>query len=103
MSLFLESLKLRAQAVDADFTATAQNQPTLEAICQRLDCLPLALELAAAWVRVLPPSAVAAQLRQGLELLRARDASTDARQLLLRAEIGAVAALLLLEVSVWLR
>jgi succinate dehydrogenase hydrophobic anchor subunit len=35
--------------------------------------------------------------------LRARDASTDARCRLLRAEIGAVGALLLLEVSVWLR
>jgi hypothetical protein len=35
--------------------------------------------------------------------LRARDASADARRRLLRAEIGAVAAFLLLEVSVWLR
>ena len=35
--------------------------------------------------------------------LRARDASADARQRLLRAEVGAVAALVLLEVSVWLR
>ena len=40
----------RAQAVDADFRLTPQNQPTLAAICQRLDRLPLALELCAAQI-----------------------------------------------------
>ena len=46
----------RAQAMDAGFRRTPQNQATLEAICLRLDCLPLALELCAAQVDLLSPS-----------------------------------------------
>jgi tetratricopeptide (TPR) repeat protein len=48
-------------------------------ICRQVEGLPLALELAAAWVRVLPCAAIAAELRQGTELLRAVDASRPAR------------------------
>lgn len=53
----------RAQAVDADFALTAHNQPTLAAICQRLDCLPLALELCAAQIDLLSPIQLLAQLQ----------------------------------------
>ena len=53
----------RAQAVDADFSLTPQNQPTLEAICQRLDCLPLAIELCAAQIDLLAPAQLLAQLQ----------------------------------------
>lgn len=48
-------------------------------ICHQLDGLPLALELAAAWTRVLSCEAIAAELRAGTELLRATDASHPAR------------------------
>jgi predicted ATPase/Tfp pilus assembly protein PilF len=48
-------------------------------ICRQLDGLPLALELAAAWTRVLSCEAIAAELRAGTELLRATDASHPAR------------------------
>jgi predicted ATPase/DNA-binding SARP family transcriptional activator len=48
-------------------------------ICRQVDGLPLALELAAAWVRVLPCDAIAAELRHGTELLRAVDAGQPAR------------------------
>ena len=44
-------------------------------ICQQVEGLPLALELAAAWTRVLACDAIAAELRQGSELLRATDAT----------------------------
>jgi predicted ATPase/DNA-binding SARP family transcriptional activator len=48
-------------------------------ICHQLDGLPLALELAAAWTRVLSCEAIAAELRAGTELLRATDGSHPAR------------------------
>jgi predicted ATPase/DNA-binding SARP family transcriptional activator len=48
-------------------------------ICRQLDGLPLALELAAAWTRVLPCAAIAAELRAGTELLRADDATHPPR------------------------
>jgi len=47
--LFVE----RARDVRPDFRLTASNGPTVSAICRRLDALPLALELAAPWIKVL--------------------------------------------------
>jgi predicted ATPase/DNA-binding XRE family transcriptional regulator len=47
--LFLE----RVRDVKADFRLTAANGPTVTAICRRLDALPLAIELAAPWMKVL--------------------------------------------------
>jgi predicted ATPase/transcriptional regulator with XRE-family HTH domain len=52
----------RAAAVDADFAVTAANRSTIEAICERLDRLPLALELCAAQVDLLAPSQILKQL-----------------------------------------
>jgi predicted ATPase/DNA-binding XRE family transcriptional regulator len=52
----------RAVAVDADFAVTAANRSTIEAICERLDRLPLALELCAAQVDLLAPSQILKQL-----------------------------------------
>ena len=49
-------------------------------ICRQVDGLPLALELAAAWVRMLSCAEIARELRQGTELLRAADARHPARQ-----------------------
>jgi predicted ATPase/DNA-binding XRE family transcriptional regulator len=48
--LFLE----RVRDVQPDFRLTPANGPTITAICRRLDALPLALELAAPWLKVLP-------------------------------------------------
>jgi predicted ATPase/DNA-binding XRE family transcriptional regulator len=47
--LFVE----RARDVQPDFRLTSTNGPTVTAICRRLDALPLALELAAPWIKVL--------------------------------------------------
>ena len=48
-------------------------------ICKQVEGLPLALELAAAWTRVLPCDAIAAELRQGTALLHATDAAHPTR------------------------
>ncbi len=53
----------RAQAVDFAFAPAAAQQPTIEAICRRLDCLPLAIELIAARVDLFSPQVLLARLQ----------------------------------------
>lgn len=51
-----------AQAVDADFRLTVENAPAVARICLRLDGLPLAIELAAAYIKLLSPQTILMQL-----------------------------------------
>ena len=59
----------RAAAVDAEFTATDGNARALAEICQRLDGIPLAIELAATRIRALPVEQIAQRLDRSFELL----------------------------------
>lgn len=70
LSPAIELFVQRAQAVDGDFRLTEHNHTTLAAICTRLDCLPLALELCAAQVELFTSAQLLAQLEaHPLELL----------------------------------
>jgi predicted ATPase len=71
----VELFRQRAQAVIPAFELTATNAITVARICQKLDGLPLAIELAAARVKLFPPKALLDRLDRRLQLLRggARD------------------------------
>jgi predicted ATPase len=83
-TLFVE----RARAVRPDFELTDETAPIVAEICERLDGLPLAVELAAAWSKVLPPAALLRRLERRLELPAARSADVPARQSTLRQAIA---------------
>lgn len=70
----------RARAVKPDFVLTNHNAPAVAEICTRLDGLPLAIELAAARIKLLPPQAMLRRLQRGLDLLTAGARDLPARQ-----------------------
>ena len=81
--LFVE----RAQAAKADFALTDENAAAVAEICARLDGLPLAIELACARIRLLPPQALLQRLSSRLKLLTGGSRDLPARQQTLRGAI----------------
>ena len=82
--LFIE----RARAVKPDFAVTHGNAPAVAEICSRLDGLPLAIELAAAFIKVLPPPALLKRLEKRLPLLTGGARTLPARQQTMRHAIA---------------
>src|SRR6266566_2200036 len=77
----------RAQAVKPDFQVTNANARAVAEICAHLDGLPLAIELAAARVKLLPPEALLARLDQRLQVLTSGARDAPLRQQSLRNTI----------------
>jgi predicted ATPase/class 3 adenylate cyclase len=78
----------RAQAVNPGFVVDNAAAPAIAEICHRLDGLPLAIELAAARVRMLPPEALLRRLEQRLPLLTGGNRDAPVRQRTLRDAIA---------------
>jgi predicted ATPase/DNA-binding CsgD family transcriptional regulator len=83
VALFLE----RAQAVKPEFQMTPENARAIAEICVRLEGLPLAIELAAMWVKVLTVKQIAARLSDASRLLKGLDRTALPRQQSLQATI----------------
>jgi predicted ATPase len=83
VALFLQ----RAVAIKPDFTLSEENAAAIAEICARLDGLPLAVELAAARVKLLSPSAIRTRLQSRLQLLTGGSRDLPARQQTLRGAI----------------
>ena len=86
----LEAVRLfvaRAQSARADFALNEENAQAIAEICLRLDGLPLAIELAAARVRLLPPQQMVPRLEDRLKFLTSSARDLPERQRTLRAAI----------------
>jgi predicted ATPase/DNA-binding CsgD family transcriptional regulator len=77
----------RAEASLPGFALGSANLPAVGALCRSLDGVPLAIELAAAWVRVLSVEQIVARLDDRFRLLTSGDRTAPPRQRTLRAAI----------------
>jgi predicted ATPase len=83
VKLFIE----RAVAVKPDFTVTNENAPAIAGICERVDGLPLAIELAAARIKLFSPQALLHRLETSLTALGSGARDLPGRQQTLRGAI----------------
>ena len=84
LRLFVE----RVRDVQPDFRLTASNGPTVSAICRRLDALPLALELAAPWIKVLTAEDLLRRLMHDVLLSTAGPRDLPERQQTINATVA---------------
>jgi non-specific serine/threonine protein kinase len=78
----------QARAISPAFALTEANAAAVAAICRRLDGLPLAIELAAAWTRLLPPAALLERLSTQVLALSGGSRDAPQRQQTIRAAIA---------------
>ena len=83
VALFIQ----RAQSVRSDFMVTNENAPAVAEICYRLDGLPLAIELAAARIKLLTPQELLRRLSHRFDILRGGTRDLPERQRTLRGAI----------------
>jgi predicted ATPase/class 3 adenylate cyclase len=83
VALFVE----RARTIRSSFELTSENAEAVAAVCRRLDGLPLALELAAARLRLLSPEALLERLDHALDVLTSGPRDVPERQQTLRAAV----------------
>ncbi|MBV9328967.1 MAG: tetratricopeptide repeat protein [Chloroflexi bacterium] len=83
VSLFVQ----RAQAIKPDWRLSQSNAPAVSRLCLRLDCLPLAIELAAARIKLFEPEAMLARLEQRFDLLTVASRDVPERHQALRLAI----------------
>jgi len=84
VSLFLE----RASAVSPGFALTDDNRAAVVELCRKLDGIPLAIELAAVWLRTLSPAQILERLEDRFRLLTSGRPAAPARQQALDAAVG---------------
>ncbi|HLK54911.1 MAG TPA: tetratricopeptide repeat protein, partial [Chthonomonadaceae bacterium] len=77
----------RARLARPDFALNASNAEAIRALCRKLEGMPLALEMAAAWAKALPVGKVLERLERQLDLLVSRRSDLPARHQSLRATI----------------
>ena len=81
IKLFMQS----ARRVKADFNLDNLNSPTIVRICQLVEGMPLAIELAAAWLELLSPAEITQELEQNIDFLTSQMLDAPERQKSIRA------------------
>jgi predicted ATPase/DNA-binding SARP family transcriptional activator len=87
----------RAQLARPDFAVTERNGEAVAELCRKLEGMPLAIEMAAAWAKLLPPTRMLERLERQLDLLVSRRRDLPPRHQSLRATIEWSYGLLSLE------
>jgi predicted ATPase/DNA-binding SARP family transcriptional activator len=83
VSLYID----RAKLARPDFALTAHNAEAVARLCRKLEGIPLAIEMAAAWAKILPPAKMLERLEERLDALTSRRRDLPARHQSLRATI----------------
>ncbi|MEX2542388.1 MAG: tetratricopeptide repeat protein [Trueperaceae bacterium] len=84
----VELFMQRAQAARPEFTLTSENVAAVAEVCSRLEGLPLAIELAAARIRLFSPGAMLSRLSRSLDLLTGGSRDAPARQKTMRQALA---------------
>ena len=74
-----------AQQIGADFELTAETAPHVGRLCQMVAGVPLAIKLAATWLRVMPCDQIVSEVSRNMDILTSRMRDTPARQRSMRA------------------